>query len=42
MRFEEEIAIGIERYDCQYRDNDIIRVHQEDVCQALAIMPTKK
>jgi serine/threonine-protein kinase HipA len=42
MRFGEEIAIIIERYDRQHRGNDIIRVHQEDVCQALGIMPTKK
>jgi serine/threonine-protein kinase HipA len=42
MRFEEEIAIVIERYDRQHRGNDIVRVHQEDVCQALGIMPTKK
>lgn len=42
IRFGEEIAIVIERYDRQPRGNDIIRVHQEDVCQALGIMPTKK
>jgi serine/threonine-protein kinase HipA len=42
MRFGDEIAIVIERYDRQHRGNDIIRVHQEDVCQALGIMPTKK
>jgi serine/threonine-protein kinase HipA len=42
MRFKDEIAIVIERYDRQYRSNDIIRVHQEDVCQALGIMPTRK
>lgn len=42
MRFGEEIAIVIERYDRQQAGNDIIRVHQEDVCQALGIMPTKK
>ena len=42
MRFGEEIAIVIERYDRQHRGNDIVRVHQEDVCQALGIMPTKK
>jgi serine/threonine-protein kinase HipA len=41
-RFGDEIAIVIERYDRQYRGNDIIRVHQEDVCQALGIMPTRK
>ena len=42
MRFKKEIAIVIERYDRQRKGNDIIRVHQEDVCQALGIMPTKK
>jgi len=41
-RFEDEIAIVIERYDRQAKGNDIVRVHQEDVCQALGIMPTKK
>ena len=42
MRFGDEIAIVIERYDRQRKGNDIVRVHQEDVCQALGIMPTKK
>jgi serine/threonine-protein kinase HipA len=42
MRFENEIAIAVERYDRQRQGNEILRVHQEDVCQALAIMPTKK
>ena len=42
MRFGEEIAIVIERYDRQRKGNDIIRVHQEDVCQALGIAPTRK
>jgi serine/threonine-protein kinase HipA len=42
VRFKDEIAIVIERYDRLPRGNDIIRVHQEDVCQALGIMPTKK
>jgi serine/threonine-protein kinase HipA len=41
-RFKEEIAIVIERYDRLPEGNDIIRIHQEDVCQALGIMPTKK
>jgi len=41
-RFKEEIAIVIERYDRLAKGNDIIRVHQEDVCQAFGIMPTKK
>ncbi len=42
MRFEKEIAIVIERYDRQPSGNNIIRVHQEDICQALGILPTKK
>jgi serine/threonine-protein kinase HipA len=42
MRFEKEIAIVIERYDRQHRGNEIARIHQEDVCQALGIMPTRK
>jgi serine/threonine-protein kinase HipA len=42
MRFEKEIAIVIERYDRQRKGNRIVRIHQEDICQALAIMPTRK
>jgi serine/threonine-protein kinase HipA len=42
MRFENEIAIVIERYDRLHKGNAILRVHQEDACQALGIMPTKK
>ena len=42
MRFEDEIAVVIERYDRQRQGNDIVRVHQEDICQARGIMPTKK
>jgi serine/threonine-protein kinase HipA len=41
-RFEDEIAIVVERYDRQRSGNKILRVHQEDVCQALGVMPTKK
>ena len=42
MRFKDEIAIVIERYDRLHKGNDIVRVHQEDICQARGIMPTKK
>jgi serine/threonine-protein kinase HipA len=42
MRFEKEIAIVVERYDRQFTGNDIIRVHQEDICQAMGIPPTQK
>ena len=42
VRFENEVAIVIERYDRQPSGNNIVRVHQEDICQARGIMPTKK
>lgn len=42
MRFENEVAIVVERYDRQLSGNDIIRIHQEDVCQAMGVPPTKK
>ena len=42
MRFDDEIAIVIERYDRVRTSNEILRVHQEDVCQALAVLPTRK
>ncbi|MBV8449942.1 MAG: HipA domain-containing protein, partial [Hyphomicrobiales bacterium] len=42
MKFKKEVAIAVERYDRQRKGNDIIRVHQEDMCQALGIPPTKK
>jgi serine/threonine-protein kinase HipA len=42
MHFKDEITIVVERYDRLRNGNDIIRVHQEHVCQALSIMPTKK
>lgn len=42
-RFEDEVAIVIERYDrISLPGDDIVRVHQEDMCQALGIMPTSK
>lgn len=41
-KFKDEIAIVVERYDRQRKGNAILRVHQEDACQALGIMPTKK
>jgi len=42
MRFEDQVAIVIERYDRQRTEAGFVRVHQEDVCQALAILPTVK
>lgn len=43
MRFADEIAIVVERYDrVQTAPALFQRVHQEDICQALAISPTRK
>jgi serine/threonine-protein kinase HipA len=42
MRFDDEVAIVVERFDRQKRGGTYRRVHQEDVCQALGVMPTRK
>ncbi len=42
MRFQDEVAIVIERYDRVHTADGLRRVHQEDMCQALAIPPTRK
>jgi serine/threonine-protein kinase HipA len=39
-RFEDRIAIVVRRYDRARRPSgELVRVHQEDVCQALAVPP---
>jgi serine/threonine-protein kinase HipA len=42
LRFEDEIAIVVKRYDRVETEGGLRRVHQEDMCQALAIYPTRK
>jgi len=42
MRFGEEIAIVVERYDRIRAAARWARIHQEDICQAMGIPPTKK
>ena len=42
LHFEDEIAIVIERYDRRRTDSGVLRVHQEDVCQALGVPPMRK
>ena len=37
-----ERAIAVERYDRVRRDGEVVRLHQEDVCQALSIRPERK
>jgi serine/threonine-protein kinase HipA len=41
-RFEDQVAIVIERYDRVKIDAGIRRVHQEDICQAMGLAPTQK
>jgi serine/threonine-protein kinase HipA len=41
-RFGDESAVVVERYDRRFAGRDIVRVHQEDVCQALSISPSGK
>jgi len=40
--FEDQVAIVIERYDRQRTPSGLLRVHQEDFCQALSIHPSRK
>jgi len=42
MRFGDEIAFVTERYDRVRTEAGLRRVHQEDICQALGIYPTRK
>lgn len=42
VAFGDERAIVVERYDRVWRDDEIVRVHQEDLCQALGVHPTQK
>src|SRR5665213_3117878 len=41
-RFGDESAVVVDRYDRSVQGEEIIRVHQEDLCQALGIPPTEK
>lgn len=41
-RFGEESAIVVDRYDRRLLDGRLVRVHQEDFCQALGVPPSRK
>lgn len=41
-RFGNESAVVVERYDRRAQAESIVRVHQEDLCQALGLPPTDK
>lgn len=40
--FGGQVAIVVERYDRQREDGEVLRIHQEDFCQALAVSPRSK
>jgi serine/threonine-protein kinase HipA len=42
VHFEDEVAICVERYDRQRLGQGVLRVHQEDCCQALGVLPVNK
>lgn len=42
MHFEDQVAIVVERYDRLRDGNAVVRVHQEDCCQALGVLPVNK
>lgn len=42
QQFEDQLAIVVERYDRVSTKNGIVRVHQEDLCQAFGFPPTRK
>ncbi|HEY1652019.1 MAG TPA: type II toxin-antitoxin system HipA family toxin [Acidimicrobiales bacterium] len=41
-QFAGESAIVVDRYDRLNRDGSILRIHQEDLCQALGVPPSRK
>lgn len=41
MHFKDEVAIVVERFDRGKHGRAYHRIHQEDVCQALGVMPTR-
>ena len=41
-RFEDQVAIVVERYDRMRTADGIVRVHQEDFCQAFSVPPRTK
>ncbi len=41
-RFADQTAIVVDRYDRREVGNQVLRIHQEDLCQALSVLPTQK
>lgn len=41
-RFADESAIVVDRYDRRMFEGELVRIHQEDTCQALGVPPDRK
>jgi len=41
-RFGKESAVVVDRYDRVFHGDEVVRVHQEDLCQALGLPPSAK
>lgn len=42
VRFEDQVAIAVTRYDRLREGDAVVRVHQEDCCQALGVLTVNK
>jgi serine/threonine-protein kinase HipA len=42
VRFDDEVAICVKRYDRAFVQDRWVRIHQEDTCQSLGVMPQRK
>jgi len=42
QHFEDQTAIVVERYDRRRTETGLVRIHQEDMCQAMGLPPTRK
>lgn len=42
VRFEDQVAIAVERFDRRVEAGKWTRIHQEDLCQALTVHPDRK
>ena len=42
VRFEDERVLVVQRFDRAERDGELVRLHHEDLCQALGVSPAQK
>lgn len=42
VRFEDQVAVAVERFDRHVVEGHVRRIHQEDLCQALGVHPQSK